>query len=63
MVANYLVLDGVLRCVRLDADGARTVELGPRADVAERVLRARADLGVCANDLVPVPCAPSPGAP
>jgi hypothetical protein len=29
------------------------VELGPRADVAERVLRARADLGVCANDLVP----------
>jgi tetratricopeptide (TPR) repeat protein len=53
VVANYLVLDGVLRCVRLDADGARTVELGPRADVAERVLRARADLGVCANDLVP----------
>jgi tetratricopeptide (TPR) repeat protein len=53
VVANYLVLDGVLRCVRLDADGARTVELGQRADVAERVLRARADLGVCANDLVP----------
>jgi tetratricopeptide (TPR) repeat protein len=53
VVANYLVLDGVLRCVRLDADGARAVELGPRADVAERVLRARADLGVCANDLVP----------
>jgi tetratricopeptide (TPR) repeat protein len=53
VVANYLVLDGVLRCVRLDADGARIVELGPRADVAERVLRARADLGVCANDLVP----------
>lgn len=53
VVANYLVLDGVLRCVRLDADGARTVELGPRAAVAERVLRARADLGVCANDLVP----------
>jgi tetratricopeptide (TPR) repeat protein len=53
VVANYLVLDGVLRCVRLDADGACTVEVGPRADVSERVLRARADLGVCANDLVP----------
>jgi tetratricopeptide (TPR) repeat protein len=54
VVANYLVLDGVLRCVRVDAHGARTVELGSRADVAERVLRTRADLGVCANELVPV---------
>ncbi len=54
VVANFLVIDGVLRCVRLDAHGARTVALGPRADVAERVLRARADLGVCANDLVPI---------
>lgn len=53
VVANFLVIDGVLRCVRLDAHGARTVALGPRADVAERVLRARADLGVCANDRVP----------
>ena len=54
VVANFLVFDGVLRCVRVDAHGARTVVLGPRADVAERVLRARADLGICANDLVPV---------
>ncbi|MEU4361425.1 CHAT domain-containing protein [Promicromonospora sp. NPDC023987] len=53
VVANFLVFDGVLRCVRLDAHGTRTMDLGPRADVAERVLRARADLGVCANDLVP----------
>ncbi|MFD2026561.1 CHAT domain-containing protein [Promicromonospora aerolata] len=53
VVANFLVLDGVLRCVRLDAHGTRLVDLGPGADVAERVLRARADLGVCANDLVP----------
>jgi tetratricopeptide (TPR) repeat protein len=54
VVANFLVLDGILRCVRLDADGARILTLGSGADVAERVLRARADLGVCANDLVPV---------
>ncbi|MFC8798803.1 CHAT domain-containing protein [Promicromonospora sp. NPDC057138] len=54
VVANFLVLDGALRCVRVDAHGARTVELGSRADVTERVLRARADLGVCANDLVPL---------
>lgn len=53
VVANFLVLDGVLQCVRVDAHGARTVRLGPGADVAERVLRARADLGACANDLVP----------
>jgi tetratricopeptide (TPR) repeat protein len=53
VVANFLVIDGVLRCVRLDANGERIVDLGTRADVAERVLRARADLGVCANDLVP----------
>jgi tetratricopeptide (TPR) repeat protein len=53
VVANFLVLDGVLRCVRVDAHGARIVELGPQADVAERALRARADLGACANDLVP----------
>lgn len=53
VVANFLVIDGVLRCVRLDAHGARTVDLGSRTDVAERVLRVRADLGVCANDLVP----------
>lgn len=53
VVANFLVIDGVLRCVRLDANGARTMELGRGADVAELALRARADLGVCANDLVP----------
>ncbi|WP_369370995.1 CHAT domain-containing protein [Promicromonospora sp. Populi] len=55
VVANFLVVDGVLRCVRLDAHGARTLELGPAAEVAELVLRARADFGVCANDLVPAP--------
>jgi tetratricopeptide (TPR) repeat protein len=53
VVANFMVIDGVLRCVRLDAHGARTLDLAPHAAVAERVLRARADLGVCANDLVP----------
>ncbi|GHH72051.1 CHAT domain-containing protein [Promicromonospora soli] len=53
VLANFMVIDGVLRCVRLDAHGARTLDLAPHAAVAERVLRARADLGVCANDLVP----------
>ena len=52
VVGNFLVLGGVLRCVRLDEHGARLVDLAPGAEVAERVLRARADLGVCANDLV-----------
>jgi len=53
VVANFLVLDGALSCVRVDAHGARIVQLGPGAEVAERVLRARADFGACANDLVP----------
>lgn len=53
VVVNFLVIDGVLRCVRLDAHGTRTVDLGPLPDVAERVLRARADFAVCANALVP----------
>ncbi|MFE7505499.1 CHAT domain-containing protein [Promicromonospora sp. NPDC057488] len=53
VVANYLVLDGVLRCVRVDAHGARTLDLGPLAEVTERVLRVRADFGACANEHVP----------
>lgn len=53
VVANFFVIDGVLRCVRVDAHGARLLGLGPRARITERVLRARADLGVCANDHVP----------
>ncbi|GGM41731.1 CHAT domain-containing protein [Promicromonospora citrea] len=53
VLADFLVVDGVLRCVRIDAHGARLLELGPLSDVTERIARTRADLGVCVNDLVP----------
>jgi len=55
IVANFVVLDGVLRCVRVDAQGARTVDLGPADHVTERVRRLGADFAMAANDLIPAP--------
>lgn len=55
VVANFLVLDGTLRCVRLDVNGLVTVELGPADDMTERVRRLGADFAMAANDLIPAP--------
>ncbi|MCF4122782.1 CHAT domain-containing protein [Antribacter sp. KLBMP9083] len=55
VVVNFSVVDGHLRAVRLDARGATMIDLGPTADVGERVRRVRADLAITANDLIPAP--------
>jgi tetratricopeptide (TPR) repeat protein len=55
VVANFAVLDGMLRCVRVDANGVRTIEFGPAEDVTERVRRLGADFAMAANDLIPAP--------
>jgi hypothetical protein len=53
IVANFVVIDGMLRCVRVDAQGARAVEFGKADDVTERVRRLGADFAMAANDLIP----------
>jgi tetratricopeptide (TPR) repeat protein len=55
VVANFAVLDGMLRCVRVDAHTVRTIEVGPAEDVIERVRRLGADFTMAANDLIPAP--------
>lgn len=55
VVANFVLLHGVLRCVRVDANGVRTIEFGPAEDVTERVRRLGADFAMAANDLIPAP--------
>ncbi|MFI2362160.1 CHAT domain-containing protein [Promicromonospora sp. NPDC019610] len=55
VVASFLVIDDVLRCVRVDAAGVTTVDIGPADDVIERVRRLSADFAMAANDLIPAP--------
>lgn len=55
VVANFLVLDGQLRCVRVGPQGVTTVELGSAEDITERVRRLSADFAMAANDLIPTP--------
>lgn len=55
VVANFFVLAGMLRCVRVDAKSVTTIEFGPAEDVTERVRRLGADFAMAANDLIPVP--------
>lgn len=55
VVANFFVLDGVLHCVRVDANGATTIDIGPAEAVTERVRRLGADFTMAANDLIPAP--------
>jgi tetratricopeptide (TPR) repeat protein len=55
VVANFIVIDGMLRCVRIDANSVTTIEFGSAEDVIERVRRLGADFAMAANDLIPTP--------
>ncbi|RPF22888.1 CHAT domain-containing protein [Myceligenerans xiligouense] len=55
VVANFAVLAGRLRAVRVDKDGAALLELGEPGGVEERVRRVRADIAVAANEHIPPP--------
>lgn len=55
VVANFLVLEGMLRCVRVDAHSVTTIEFGPAEEVTERVRRLGADFAMAANELIPAP--------
>jgi tetratricopeptide (TPR) repeat protein len=62
VVANFAVLDGMLRCVRVDAQSVTTIEFGPAEDVTERVRRLGADFTMAANDFIPAPLRAAAGA-
>lgn len=62
VVANFVVIDGMLRCVRVDAHGVTSIEFGPADDVTERVRRLGADFAMAANDLIPPPLRAAAGA-
>jgi tetratricopeptide (TPR) repeat protein len=53
LVANFVVIDGALRCVRVDAREVATIDLGPADNVTERIRRIGADFAMAANDLIP----------
>lgn len=55
VVANFVAMDGKLRCVRVDAAGVTTVDIGSADDVVEHVRRLNADFAMAANDLIPAP--------
>jgi tetratricopeptide (TPR) repeat protein len=55
IVANYVVTDGMLRCVRVDGHSVTTIDFGPAEAVTERVRRLGADFAMAANDLIPAP--------
>lgn len=55
VVANFVSMNGTLRCVRVDATSVTTVDIGPADDVIERVRRLTADFAMAANDLIPAP--------
>jgi tetratricopeptide (TPR) repeat protein len=55
VVANFVVMSGALRCVRVDAQSVTTIEFGSAKDVTERVRRLSADFAMAANDLIPAP--------
>ncbi|MEG3615937.1 CHAT domain-containing protein [Isoptericola haloaureus] len=54
VVVSYLLTERVT-AVRLDATGARLVELGSSAEAAELARRVRQDVDVLANGLIPAP--------
>jgi tetratricopeptide (TPR) repeat protein len=54
-VANFSVIGGELRCVRIDAHGVTTIDFGTAEEVTERVRRLSADFAMAANDLIPAP--------
>ncbi|WP_402461922.1 CHAT domain-containing protein [Isoptericola aurantiacus] len=53
-VVSYLLTDRV-RAVRVDATGARMLELGSLSEVTELARRVRQDVEVLANSLIPAP--------
>ncbi|ACZ29656.1 Tetratricopeptide TPR_4 [Xylanimonas cellulosilytica DSM 15894] len=55
VVVSYAVLGGRTIAVRVDARGQTLHELAPRREVTELARRARADLAVVANALIPAP--------
>jgi tetratricopeptide (TPR) repeat protein len=55
VVANFVVIDGKVRCVRVDAQAVQTIEFGKSDDVTERVRRLGADFAMAANNLIPAP--------
>jgi tetratricopeptide (TPR) repeat protein len=55
VVLNLTMNGGRLRVVRLDADGARLLDLGPLSPYLELLRRIRADQQVLANPLLPTP--------
>lgn len=55
VVASFVSMDGILRCVRVDAAGVTTVDIGSADDVIEHVRRLNADFAMAANDLIPAP--------
>ncbi|MFI9488904.1 CHAT domain-containing protein [Promicromonospora sp. NPDC052451] len=55
VVANFALIEGTLRCVRVDATSVTTVDIGPADEVIERVRRLTADFAMAANDLIPPP--------
>ncbi|MCP2264757.1 CHAT domain-containing protein [Promicromonospora thailandica] len=55
VVANYLVMDGMLRCVRVDAQGVTSYDVAPEKTITESVRRLGADFAMAANHLIPPP--------
>src|SRR5690606_35850117 len=55
VVANFAVLGDTLHCVRVAEDGVTSIDIGPVAEVTERVRRLTADFAMAANELIPAP--------
>lgn len=55
VVASFVTMGGAVRAVRVDADGLTMHRLAGRDEVMELSRRARADLAVVANTLIPAP--------
>lgn len=55
VVANFVSMNGTLRCVRVDATSVTAVDIGPADEVIEHVRRLTADFAMAANDLIPAP--------
>jgi hypothetical protein len=55
VVADFVIIDEVLMVLRADSSGLDLIRLAPMAQVGERIRRARADLDVLSNSLIPAP--------
>ncbi|MHA7132165.1 CHAT domain-containing protein [Oerskovia turbata] len=55
VVADFVIIDEVLMVLRADGSGLDLLRLAPMAQVGERIRRARADLDVLSNALIPAP--------